>query len=756
MISEQLVDTADTMMPEGSTKPTASIDDEIRSLEESFRVGTGEVIPKSAPSDIGALTESLARDHPDMKSGVTDLEYVGPVSKEDKSNPEEVAKLKRDIEDVIDRRGARTDPYYRGVLKIIDQKLDRAVESGYPLDYIYKSVDSVFGPYAMNGVEGPLDEWYKQIMSSEFDAMGIVSGASLDLMKMTQGDNPDYDYVMLNIARRLRKGEVYDAKDVRSNLEAMTSTLQQLYKNDPEVYEALRRTDMNHSDDASMIGSYVNLGERLAPDLPFLMEKTGMSMDQLLRLLGDQYRKMDTDTGQFSEGIYKSVEDYKYVVNSGLNFDTEVLADVFFSGNLDSGHSTQIRNFLTSDIFKKLMTDERMTEYVNRALGLMSFNIGKFDLDSDIKILQSVDRAPKEYLQHLIIADSGLGKDAKQTFYELAPNILSRRDKDGNLYDSPQILANAISEHTGEPSKDVEFAWYVESGIPVAALDTVVHFRKEALDAGIDDTPRAVYEWVYKDPNKVLELSHQYLTDYVTRLNPVMDAETIAVMVEKANRLADSMSEDFRIFVNISPSSLQHVVDSGGAIRSTFDASVGKKGVYDNNYMQVRSGVEIALGIRSLDGNEEHPVYGTASYVGNGVPLGAVGYGEIAISYKFDEGLESRTSFTPEDSFHGAHRLTARDAQILRIIKTGMGLEDQSTKEYIEAQVGGGLKTDDIDAIYVSSQAMVDELPDSLRAKAVIRETRTDFTDRPYKGAREHRLYEDVKNRDSPTDREGI
>lgn len=753
--------TATPASQEGSVITTRSIDDEIRDLEAGLNASDNHnVLGAKAPSHIGVLETELNRlDHPEVNIGVPDIEFIssrvdsGP---EDLKRSSEVAQLKSDIDMLVSRLDARSDPSYKGVMEVIDKRLDEAIASGYSLDYIYKSIDFVFGPYAMNGInESSPNEWYEKRISSEFDAMGIVGGASMELATLTQGDNILTDYVMQEIAFGIRNGEKYDTAIVRESLNNSSGKLEKIKKDQPDLYEALIHTDIRQCGDIETVNSYANFGMRTAPYLPFLREQTGMSSEQLLRVLGNEYRGIDKETGQFSENIYRSIEDYKFVVDAGIGFSTKVLADIFL-GNVNQDHSIKVRDYLTSDYFKDIMSDELTAHHVNRALSSMTFLMDKFDIAKDIEILHSVDHAPDDYLNDLIYADADLSGDGKQTFYDIGVHVLSRTDKDGNLYDSPRILSKAIKDHTGELQKDVEFKWFIESGLPIAAIDMVAHFHTDALEAGIEDSPKSIYEWIRKDPNKTAELSRIYLTDYIAGISEGADSDTVALLIEQAERLVDTMSEDFRVFVNISSESLKKVVDNGGSIRSTFDASVGQKGIYNSNYMQVRSGVEIALGIRSLDGNEEHPIYGTAGYVGNGVPNGAIGYGEIMVSYKFDESLSSRTSFTPEDSFHGAHRLTARDAQITRVIKTGVGMEDTRTKEYVEAQVVGGLSVDDIDAVYVSSASMIDDLPDKLRSKAIVRETRNDFTVPAYKGRRERQLYESVMKRNVPNNREGV
>ena len=156
--------------------------------------------------------------------------------------------------------------------------------------------------------------------------------------------------------------------------------------------------------------------------------------------------------------------------------------------------------------------------------------------------------------------------------------------------------------------------------------------------------------------------------------------------------------------INISSEALAGVIDSGGTINSFFDRNIDLDRSDRGDYDLVRSGVEVSLGLRSMDDETPHPIYGSCMFVDQEVPVGAVGYGDILLTFKETPELTSRTTYTPEDSFHGAQRLTTEDAKVLRLAKDAKDIGHSRTRDYVEAQIQGGVSLSDVDAIYVNSQ----------------------------------------------------
>jgi len=86
------------------------------------------------------------------------------------------------------------------------------------------------------------------------------------------------------------------------------------------------------------------------------------------------------------------------------------------------------------------------------------------------------------------------------------------------------------------------------------------------------------------------------------------------------------------------------------------------------------------------------------------------------------------------DSFRSIDRLTEEDAAALRIIKSGAGMNHFRATDYVEAQIAGGVRLDDIEEIFVPEN-LVEEvkqtLPPELTSKIrVTQSTKTDLLTR--------------------------
>lgn len=630
---------------------------------------------------------------------------------------------------------------YKQSLVVVKERWQKVMENGYPPNLASKPVEFILSDYAINlGAsysEGAYNDSRANYIDTHLQAMQLLGDSSVSLLRLTTGSEPKNDYFAGNLARELHEGKTIDAVDIHAQIKQAADGLKEVATKTPDIYAALLlRTDIGTAGDLRDISAYTKMAGELAKRrelLDLLPRDVGSTATE--GLVARIAQKMDHSTHTFPQEIFDSLDGLESVILSNENFDKQQLVETFVGMGDDSKEFSQ---FLLSEEVQNSMNNEQLAAEVNSALFTLRYEIGRYDFVRALQAYSAIDPPMKGYLQKLISSEAKLGgaatSAAAQKYYEHAPTILSRRDKDGNPFDSPEMLYLALeplSRYARNEQYEAELDWFLNDQLPVAAAESVIHFREEAIVAGIEDTPSAVYEWIHKDSEKVTELSHRYLREYVngglamassTRM--IEDPETTERLIKAMGNHVDRMSDNFRIFVNISPQVLQKVVDGGGTIKSIQDDGIVVADRHED-YMSKRSGIEIAMGIRSLKDTEDHPVYGTSGFIGDGVPSGAYGYGEVMLSYKLTPELADRTSYSPEDSFHGPYRLTSRDAQILRMIKNGQGIGHARTSEYTETQIKDGLAVYAADQIYVPNEEMVVQvqaaLPPEFHDKIVVR-----------------------------------
>lgn len=662
-------------------------------------------------------------------------------------------------------------------IKLIDSQFDKAISTGYPNAIASQLVRKVFDQYRDNNVFGSIED-HDQIrlrrMDAAFRAMEIAGDSTLKLGQLLRperyrsGGNKDLsdfnDFILRDITEKLYEGEDLDAEALQQRLKDIMTVFEGLDKSDPEVMEAFRHTALSHADDLGAIEAYGRFIPKISPEMTYLKEVRGdYDLEATARLV-DELR-----TVLVREDVKEGIEEITldriamlHRLNDGdAGYDGREIAGILLTAG--EARAKSYVTLLESDFLLSQMKNPAMAEQINSALHTIYVYVDKINIEKDIELVRSMGEISSTYLSSLVNADGSTRNDeARELFYEVAHKVLPRRDRNGNLYDSPNSVSVAAEQYTRLGSRREDLDWFLGEDLPLAAIDTVTQYRSEAREAGIADTPTAVYEWVFRNPEKVAELSHAYLRTYVDSLvkqylpEGKRTPEATAVLIERARELAERMDDDFRVFVNIRPESLTQVAEQEGRIHSTFEVN-GQDRNYRQNYMFVRSGVEVALGIRSLNDDQDHPVYGTAGYIGDGIPTGAIGYGDVLLTYRPTEELISRASFTPEDSFHGAHRLTVEDAKIVRILKSAFGMGSMRTNEYVETQIVGGIDLDRVDIVYVADQERYDALPDVLKARARISDKITRLeqasassSERGYMGSRERRLVEDLLVEEKP------
>lgn len=177
-----------------------------------------------------------------------------------------------------------------------------------------------------------------------------------------------------------------------------------------------------------------------------------------------------------------------------------------------------------------------------------------------------------------------------------------------------------------------------------------------------------------------------------------------------AERVAEtikSIESTSFITINASPSSIQHILDTG-SIKSAFDddASASKR---DYSYQRVRHRVEKSLGIRAKGTEKDpHPIYGALGYAnGQDEYLGAApAYGDCAIRLKAS--AKERSVYTYGDSFGSdteQRQFVSKDAAYAKAKLDLDGREANGTKTpYVEAQIIGGVHVEDIEEIHIRHQ----------------------------------------------------
>jgi len=634
----------------------------------------------------------------------------------------------------------------------MQERLGAAMESGYPAENITKTIEDFFGPYTMNGMQQgehapSMAEQYAAIIDTELRAIKIIGGSAEELRKLMGAGRDSYDHVMLGVADRLHRGEEVDAASTRADLEATTKNLKDLQAEHPDILEALRLTAAGFSGDIQEIEKYASFAKRIAPDFDFLRETMGVERKDVFNGIGSSTTWVDSATGEFREELFTAIEQAKRQVGQHPGLAPNRVLSSFLSYPHNAESLRIFGNFLDSEELAEHVKDPRTAASINRALFTIAMHGGAFDFAKAMTILNKIDEDDPEILSEIIRADVNSAKHGV-IFHDIAPDVLSRRDRDGNLYDGPRTLSRVIDRYANDKDDNQDIRWFAGSELPIAAMDTVMQFREKAKDNGIADDPKLIYEWAFKNAEHVSEMSRENLSAYVLRMGVLtldsgeqvkVDEEIAQDLIKAAREALPDFDQGFRLLINMSPETIQQIDNGDGVIRSSFESD-GNKKQYGRHYTESRSGVEVALGIRLLDATnseQPHPVYGSAVFVGSGTPEGAVGYGEVALSFKPDKSIIDATSFTPEDSFHGANRLTAEDAKIARLLKTAFGRGSMLTADYVEAQISTTVTLDMVDRVYVASEEMRNALPAALREKAVVRPVAAVGMPSQYNGRRE-------------------
>ena len=309
-------------------------------------------------------------------------------------------------------------------------------------------------------------------------------------------------------------------------------------------------------------------------------------------------------------------------------------------------------------------------------------------------------------------------------YYRALVEAMSRKDKNGTPYDSPETVERfVLLEHTASEKYKDNIKWFKTGTVPLALCETVIAARRIiAPDAG-EMSPDEVYEIYRNNPEYIAQISTENLQNYLEgelrapglHCQGKYKGDSEAAL-QFAREEAEKRQESFRVFVNLDADTLVKVDHGFGAVKSIMDTDVVDPSEVEiggmprtTEYILHRNELELMVGNRSHD-ESDHPIYGSCGYIDSGIPSGAQGYGDVMLSYKVDDDLSERVTFTPEDSFNGTFRLGAEDAQALRILKNGADQGHLTTGDYVEAQIQGGVELSAVDKIYVKTNAEYNRL----------------------------------------------
>lgn len=383
----------------------------------------------------------------------------------------------------------------------------------------------------------------------------------------------------------------------------------------------------------------------------------------------------------------------------------------------------------------EVLDDESIRPELDMALPKITF-MDK-EVGSAIDAWREIDSSLPGLLE-VIVSNEPNEENLKSAYYEYVRTFMSRKDKNGIPYDSADAIETFVRLESARLSEEgrANLEWFRSGDIPLSLLHTVIDTRDMLGEQASSLTPDEVYEKYRNDPELIEQLSHKSIREYlvgklkINNARRLYDESKIEQAIELANNEAERRKDSFRLLVNIGPDALVKAAQDKNALASILDTDAKTEALQTRGtaYTLHRSVVELMAGVRS-HGEEQHPIYGSVGFVDRGIPTGAEGYGGIMLTFRTD-GLADRMSYTPQDSFHGAYRLTQEDAMALRILKSGAGLDHLTTSDYIEAQVRGGLSLEDVDKIYVNDTVTYEklsvELPPELAAKLSLRETRYD------------------------------
>ena len=659
-------------------------------------------------------------------------------------------------------------------INLIERRWDEAVKSGCPKGIASSAIRRAFNRYDyQNGYRLGMESIEESLLMQTqyvFDAINIVGSDGYEV-KRRRPSGADDGYVSvvaydMELEAKERHGmsmydsEVYGSEEVeaiQSSLRSFVVTYDELAVSAPATLEQSRTS------------SYGDIDIKSLGDFAFALTVCGDHEETLIELSrGNDYdlsgmmhtvisssfglsQKFRREKSEHYDGhsMKEAIAEAYRVSKSEPRFPAEVFRDIILAGSSTTGDlARSMADRLLSPVVISHLDDEHDRGEVFRALGVIQRD--GVDIDGMFRVYDKHPIKLNGYLNLLGAYDPGAdgsytrSERYSQVYYSLLDEEMGKVDKNGTPYSSPASVREVAGIlASGNWREGVQFLqWYQQDDLPLSAFKVVMQVRDRVVLSGVPDNPTAIYDYFCSNKELIAEMSDDNLRCYLSgsldsagsrlRGSQVVDWASqqgdVDSLISEARESAASRMDGFRLFVNIDSNKLISAASNEGFLRSIMDTQTGD---YDNMvdrgaaYVFRRSDVELMLGNRSR-GGEDHPIYGSCGFIDRGIPGGAVGYGDVMLSFRPDAGgMDERTTFTPEDSFHGTHRLTREDAATLRVIKDRAGMSDERTEEYVEAQVIGGVDLSLVESIYVSSaetySTLIEQLPREMSSRVILR-----------------------------------
>lgn len=629
-----------------------------------------------------------------------------------------------------------TDPSeYKEYVALLEQKVPALEDSGFPLEIVGKTLLDRFNPSVAVNRDG---------MDYETKLLDYCTELGGSLSRLRAIDEDLSNQVVNSAFRQIISSEKPDI----ALIERVSTELSGLEESNDDAYGLFNQFKaMGGVRSLTDITKYITMSRRISesPALYGLVKDEAVEESNGLKLLPPYLSEIDsvlslTDEPEELEAFFTKCND---------------LEELFIDNRIDSAKLLRAARALEGEEVGKFIeviknpsiqeaySDPQLAKAINESLGWVYEDLENSDLVRAVESYKRLDNQAYFELPQIVRISTRLsrGKDGQRLndiFYDALGKASTHVDKNGFPYDGVQAIEGMIDfiARTGRAGElqTTEYQtqlleWFERSELPYSALPAIVSIRKDAISAGINDTPDAIHEWMFEDSERVKDQSRKNLVDYIGRnLGYDADAQDIGQAIEQAKSEVNARQESFRLLVNIGQDPLLTAVhENSGNLKALFDRVEMQDRGYDRGmeYALRRSGVEIALGIRSMESDEQHPIYGSSAFIDKGVPEGASGYGGIVLVFKPDKEFAEDVTFTPEDSFHGALRLTMEDAQILRHMKDSIGRGYTTTDDYVEAQIKNSLSIVDAEQIVVTGESQADELraalPPEISSRIIIR-----------------------------------
>ncbi len=639
---------------------------------------------------------------------------------------------------------------YGDYIRALNPLMDKVKEAGFPVEHLTELLLGRLNPQdTTNYNRDPA-----QPFAAEFRALEIAEKIGDKLTGIFSVDKETGRRILYDLIHV--SGKYEDVESQIGTLITISSEITELEENDPELAtwacEMARTTGFGgvHGLQANIkTAKYLQTFPELRARV---FRKENVAIDDSYIRIQDYiervYFESPPELSGFAglEGIetfFNKVESLRTEIENGTLELKQILG---FAIRHDEQQLATLKEIVGSDFLKQLRADENYISFIESSIVsddlVLSAMVELGSLEEAEKLYNSWEKfGNKNWNPYPILLDdivefrksfpegrTEVRERNEEVLFSLLERATTMTDKDGFPYESITSVIE-MYKSTLLRMDSTELAsillWFNTGNTPYATLPSILSARENAIADGVENNPDAIFEWVHRPENREL-VSKKALFDYLTQRLAMTPEEIEEVAAE-----AYDSQDDLRVIINADHDIISKIIEEGGDIKSLFDREVffgsGKKlHIGNQGYLYRRSGVEIAMGLRSMDHSDEHPVYGTCIFLGNeGTKKGAQGYGKAVIVLDTSKIDEENVTFTPEDSFRAATLLTREDAMVLRRAKDKKGLGGTKTSDYVEAQIRGGVDFSMAQEIVVFSADEAEDLrkriPPELHSLVVVR-----------------------------------